>query len=71
MTKIQAEKCLVPQCQRASMTCRGLCISHYNAAAQMVHRKQTTWAELEEKGKVKSALTNVSYSYVKNYFLGD
>ena len=71
MKKIVVEKCLLPLCQRGAATTRGLCPSHYNAAAQMVHRKQTTWEQLEKKGKVKSALTSVKYTYVKDYFLGE
>lgn len=69
--KIQAEKCLVPQCKKPNATARGLCLVHYNNAAQIVHRKQTTWEELERKGKVKIAKSNIKYSYVKDYFLGD
>jgi hypothetical protein len=47
----KSDSCLFPDCPRP-VNCRGLCHTHYSTVAQMVHRKKTTWAQLEADGKV-------------------
>ncbi len=46
--------CMHPGCDEP-INCRGHCKTHYMVAFRMVERGDTTWAELEEAGKVKPA----------------
>lgn len=45
------KKCRYPSCTRPSH-CRGLCRSCHAQADRMVRRGKTTWAKLEQSGKV-------------------
>lgn len=47
--------CQFPKCPETRIFSRDLCQRHYNYAAQLVHRKQTTWAKLESLGTVGHA----------------
>jgi hypothetical protein len=46
--------CIYPGCY-TSVYARKLCERHYMTAAQLVHRRQATWALLEKAGKVGKA----------------
>lgn len=48
--------CRVPHCKREAKS-RGLCLSCYQAAYQLVIAGSVTWKELERRGKVNEVRT--------------
>ena len=60
-----SNKCLRPDCTRPAR-CRGLCPNDYQVALKMVQKGETTWKELEKKGKVRPKTERAT---VKNWFL--
>lgn len=53
--KPKSVNCLFPKCAKPVVR-RGLCDTHYSTAAQMIHRKKTTWEKLIREGKATAEL---------------
>lgn len=56
------EICMFPGCKRPRYA-RGMCHTHYQYGYELVKGGKTTWAKLEQTGKVKPARKSLIQSY--------
>ncbi len=68
---VKAFECLYPDCKSTEHRARGLCIRHYQALAQLVHRGQATWDDLERRGKIRPVGDRTAYQQIKQWALGN
>lgn len=49
--KLARGQCVYPECEKG-IASRGLCQKHYANVLRLIHRKITTWEELQKQGKI-------------------